>query len=67
MAADLSVSMQINGTNLTSTSFISYNESLSKMKQLEKRYNVQEVKGKSVKIDEEEWLRKNKDNNPEHE
>ena len=40
---------------------------LSKMKQLEKRYNVQEVKGKSIKIDEEEWLRKNKDNSYEHE
>ena len=40
---------------------------LSKMRQLEKRYNVQEVKGKSVKIDEEEWLRKNKDNSHEHE
>ena len=38
---------------------------LSKMEQLEKRYNVQEVKGKSVKIDEEEWLRKNKDNSYE--
>ena len=40
---------------------------LSKMEQLEKRYNVQEVRGKSVKIDEEEWLRKNKDNSYEHE
>ena len=40
---------------------------LSKMEQLEKRYNVQEVKGKSIKIDEEEWLRKNKDNSYEHE
>ncbi|MCL4373114.1 hypothetical protein M1384_03570 [Candidatus Parvarchaeota archaeon] len=38
---------------------------LSKMEQLEKRYNVQEVRGKSVKIDEEEWLRKNKDNSYE--
>ena len=38
---------------------------LSKMEQLEKRYNVQEVKGKSVKIDEEEWLRKNKGNSYE--
>ncbi|MGC8533861.1 MAG: MazG-like family protein [Candidatus Parvarchaeum sp.] len=35
---------------------------LSKIKQLEKRYDVKEVKGKSVKIDEEEWLRKNKGN-----
>ena len=38
---------------------------LSKMEQLEKRYNVQEVRGKSVKIDEEEWLRKNKGNSYE--
>ncbi|EEZ93122.1 MAG: hypothetical protein BJBARM4_0214 [Candidatus Parvarchaeum acidiphilum ARMAN-4] len=34
---------------------------LSKIKQLEKRYSVEEVKGKSIKIDEEEWLKKNKD------
>jgi NTP pyrophosphatase (non-canonical NTP hydrolase) len=33
---------------------------LSKMSQLEKRYKVEEVKGKSVKIDEEQWLKKNK-------
>ena len=36
---------------------------LSKMKQLEKRYGIEEVKGKSVKIDEEEWLKRNKDDN----
>ena len=40
MAADLSVSMQINGTNLTSTSFISYNESLSKISDFS--YNINE-------------------------
>ena len=40
MAADLSVSMQINGTNLTSTSFISYNESLSKISDFS--YNIKE-------------------------
>jgi NTP pyrophosphatase (non-canonical NTP hydrolase) len=34
---------------------------LSKMRQLEKRYKVEEVKGKSIKIDEEEWLKRNKD------
>lgn len=33
---------------------------LSKMRQLEKRYDKEEVKGKSVKISEEEWLKKNK-------
>lgn len=31
---------------------------LSKMKQLDQRYKVEEVKGKSVKIDEKEWLEK---------
>lgn len=31
---------------------------LSKMKQLEKRYDKEQVKGKSVKIDEKEWLEK---------
>ncbi len=40
MAADISVSMQINGTNLTSTSFISYNESLSKISDFS--YNIKE-------------------------
>lgn len=39
---------------------------LSKIEQLNKRYNVEEVKGKSVKIDEEEWLRKNGKANSEH-
>ena len=33
---------------------------LSKMQQLNKRYKVEEVKGKSVKIGEEEWLKNNK-------
>ena len=33
---------------------------LSKMRQLEKRYDKEKVKGKSVKISEEEWLKKNK-------
>ena len=40
MAAELSVSMEINETNLTSTSFISYNESLSKISDFS--YNINE-------------------------
>ncbi len=31
---------------------------LSKIKQLEKRYDKEQVKGKSIKIDEKEWLEK---------
>ncbi len=34
---------------------------LSKVQQLEKRYKKEEVMGKSVKIDEDEWLEKNKE------
>ncbi len=40
LAAQLSVSMEINGTNLTSTSFISYNESISKLSNF--NYNINE-------------------------
>jgi NTP pyrophosphatase (non-canonical NTP hydrolase) len=36
---------------------------ISKMEQLNKRYKIDEVKGKSVKIDEKEWLSNNVDEN----
>ena len=48
MAADLSVSMQINGTNLTSTSFISYNESLSKISDFSYNINENSLPNKSI-------------------
>jgi NTP pyrophosphatase (non-canonical NTP hydrolase) len=34
---------------------------LSKIDQLNKRYSVEDVKGKSVKINEEEWLKKHRE------
>ena len=48
MAADISVSMQINGTNLTSTSFISYNESLSKISDFSYNINENSLPNKSI-------------------
>ncbi|EEZ92678.1 MAG: hypothetical protein BJBARM4_0719, partial [Candidatus Parvarchaeum acidiphilum ARMAN-4] len=34
---------------------------LSKIDQLNKRYSVEDVKGKSVKINEEEWLKEHRE------
>ncbi|MCL4396829.1 hypothetical protein M1494_00585 [Candidatus Parvarchaeota archaeon] len=48
LAADLSVSMEINGTNFTSTSFISYNESLSKISNFNYDINQNSLPNKSI-------------------
>lgn len=48
MAADLSVSMKINGTNFTSTAFISYNESLSKISNFNYGINKNSLPNKSI-------------------
>ena len=48
LAATISVSMKINGTNFSSTSFISYNESMSKISNFNYNINENSLPNKSV-------------------